>query len=217
MKIYKDHAFIVSDGAGPHGIQVFDLTRLRTMKPQPNGLPQKVEADYIYREVNSVHDIVINEESGFAYAVGSSAGGNTCGGGLHMMDIHESEEAEVRGLLRRHGNRPRRTGYIARRAVRDVQGTGQALQGPRDLHRLERDGAQPRGRDRQEEPEGHLARGLSERRLHAPGLVHRGSQSTSTWTTRLDETAERDRQDADADLGLHGPRESEAREGALRA
>ncbi len=42
IKVYKDHAFIVSDGAGPHGIQIFDLTRLRTMKPQPNGLPQKV-------------------------------------------------------------------------------------------------------------------------------------------------------------------------------
>ena len=43
IKIYKDHAFIVSDGAGQHGMQVFDLTRLRTMKPQPNGQPQKVE------------------------------------------------------------------------------------------------------------------------------------------------------------------------------
>ena len=70
MKVYKDHAFIVSDGAGPHGMQIFDLTRLRTMKPQPNGLPQKVAADFIYRNVNSVHDIVINEESGFAYPGG---------------------------------------------------------------------------------------------------------------------------------------------------
>ena len=32
MKVYKDHAFIVSDGAGPHGMQIFDLTRLRTME-----------------------------------------------------------------------------------------------------------------------------------------------------------------------------------------
>ena len=87
IKVYKDTAYIVSDGAGPHGIQIFDLGRLRTMTPQPNGQPQKVDADSIYREVNSVHDIVINEESGFLYAVGSSAGGTTCGGGLHMMDV----------------------------------------------------------------------------------------------------------------------------------
>lgn len=88
IKTYKDHAYIVSDGAGPHGIQVVDLTRLRTMKPQANGLPQKIDADYLYRDVNSVHDIVINEDSGYLYAVGSSAGGNTCGGGLHIMDVH---------------------------------------------------------------------------------------------------------------------------------
>ncbi|HEY8470514.1 MAG TPA: choice-of-anchor B family protein, partial [Longimicrobiales bacterium] len=29
IKVYKDHAFIVADGAGPHGMQVFDLRRLR--------------------------------------------------------------------------------------------------------------------------------------------------------------------------------------------
>jgi choice-of-anchor B domain-containing protein len=95
IKVYKDTAYIVSDGAGPHGIQVFDLGRLRTMTPQPNGLPQKVDADYIYREVNSVHDIVINEESGFLYAVGSSAGGTTCGGGLHMMDVRADPKKPV--------------------------------------------------------------------------------------------------------------------------
>ena len=46
----------------------------------------------MYREVNSVHNIVINEGSGFAYAVGSSAGGTTCGGGLHMIDIHDPKK-----------------------------------------------------------------------------------------------------------------------------
>jgi choice-of-anchor B domain-containing protein len=95
IKVYKDTAYIVSDGAGPHGIQVFDLGRLRTMTPQANGLPQKVDADFIYRQVNSVHDIVINEESGFLYAVGSSAGGTTCGGGLHMMDVRADPKAPV--------------------------------------------------------------------------------------------------------------------------
>ena len=29
IKVYQDHAFIVSDAAGQHGMQVFDLTRLR--------------------------------------------------------------------------------------------------------------------------------------------------------------------------------------------
>jgi choice-of-anchor B domain-containing protein len=99
MKVYKDHAYVVSDGAGPHGMQVFDLARLRTMRPQANGLPQKVEADLIYREIASAHNIVINEESGFAYSVGSSAGGTTCGGGLHMIDIREPKKPTFVGCF----------------------------------------------------------------------------------------------------------------------
>ncbi|MSO49725.1 MAG: choice-of-anchor B family protein [Acidobacteria bacterium] len=112
MKVYKDHAFIVSDSAGPHGIQIFDLARLRVMKPQPNGLPQKVAADFIYRDVNSVHDMVINEESGFGYPVGSSGGGNTCGGGLHMLDLKEPKNPKFVGCFADTETGRQRTGYI---------------------------------------------------------------------------------------------------------
>ena len=111
IKVYKDHAFIVSDGAGPHGIQIFDLTRLRTMKPQPNGLPQRVQADAIYRNVNSVHNMVINEESGFGYPVGSSAGGTTCGGGLHMIDLREPKNPKFIGCYADTGSGRAGTGY----------------------------------------------------------------------------------------------------------
>ena len=111
IKIYKDHAYIVADGAGPHGMQVFDLTRLRTMKPQTNGLPQKVEADYTYREIASAHNIVINEESGYAYSVGSSAGGTTCGGGLHMIDIREPKLPKFAGCFQDNQTGRSGTGY----------------------------------------------------------------------------------------------------------
>ena len=144
MKVYKDHAYIVADSAGPHGIQIFDLTRLRTMKPQPNGLPQKVDADLIYRKVNSVHDMVINEESGFAYPVGSSGGGTTCGGGLHMIDIKEPKNPKFVGCFADAETGRQRTGYIHDAQCVNYKGPGQALQGPRDLHRLERDDAQHR-------------------------------------------------------------------------
>jgi choice-of-anchor B domain-containing protein len=111
MKVYKDHTFIVADGAGPHGMQVFDLTRLRTMKPQANGLPQKVEYDAIYREIASAHNIVINEESGYAYSVGSSAGGTTCGGGLHMIDIREPKQPKFAGCFADASTGRAGTGY----------------------------------------------------------------------------------------------------------
>ncbi len=85
IKVYRDHAFIVADGANEHGMQVFDLTQLR----DPRNGPVTFQATALYDRIHSAHNIVINEETGFAYAVGSSGGGNTCGGGLHMIDIRD--------------------------------------------------------------------------------------------------------------------------------
>lgn len=111
MKVYKDHAYIVADGAGQHGMQVFDLTRLRQLQPQANGLPQKVAADYTYTEIASAHNIVINEDTGYAYAVGSSAGGTTCGGGLHMIDIRDMKKPVFAGCFSDAGTGRAGTGY----------------------------------------------------------------------------------------------------------
>jgi choice-of-anchor B domain-containing protein len=83
VKVYKDHAFIVADGAGPHGMQVFDLRRLR----EHAGVPRTFTPNTTYTQINSAHNIAINEATGFAYIVGASAGGTTCGGGLHMVNI----------------------------------------------------------------------------------------------------------------------------------
>ena len=35
IKVYRNHAFIVADGAGEHGMQVFDLTQLRSVANPP--------------------------------------------------------------------------------------------------------------------------------------------------------------------------------------
>ena len=86
IKIYKNHAFIVADGAGPHGMQVFDLTQLRNVQGRtgrPSARTRTTTGSH------SAHNIVIDTATGFAYAVGSSAGGETCGGGLHMIDIRD--------------------------------------------------------------------------------------------------------------------------------
>src|SRR5690606_200365 len=77
------HAFVVSDRAGQHGMQVFDLTELRNHA----GVPRTFQPTHHYSVVASAHNIAINEESGFAYIVGANSGGNTCGGGLHIVDI----------------------------------------------------------------------------------------------------------------------------------
>ncbi|MGH7502308.1 MAG: choice-of-anchor B family protein [Longimicrobiales bacterium] len=95
MKVYKDHVFVVADASGAHGVQVLDLARLREF----NGQPITFTTDAHYTNINSAHNIVINEASGFAYAVGSSAGGETCGGGLHMIDIREPKNPKFAGCF----------------------------------------------------------------------------------------------------------------------
>ncbi|MDX1548784.1 MAG: choice-of-anchor B family protein [Rhodothermales bacterium] len=82
VKVYADHAFIVSEASG-HGMQVFDLTELRNV-PSP---PVTFAETAFYGNVSRVHNIVINEATGFAYTVGNNGGGTTCAGGLHMIDI----------------------------------------------------------------------------------------------------------------------------------
>lgn len=82
IKVYRDHAYVVADAAGQHGMQVFDLTRLRNVTA-----PQVFTADVVYGDFGSAHNIAINEDSGFAYVVGISSGPITCAEGLHMIDI----------------------------------------------------------------------------------------------------------------------------------
>jgi len=96
MKVYKDHVFIVADNAGEHGMQVFDLTQLRSANGTP---PQRFSESAHYDRINSAHNIVINTETGFAYTVGNSGGGETCGGGLHMIDIRDPLHPKFAGCF----------------------------------------------------------------------------------------------------------------------
>ena len=107
MKVYRDHVYIVADGAADHGMQVFDLTRLRDL----SGTMLTFDVDVHYDRVSSVHNIVINEETGFAYAVGASGGGDTCGGGLHMIDIREPKNPTFAGCFAHPNTGRRGTGY----------------------------------------------------------------------------------------------------------
>lgn len=107
IKVYKDHAYIVADGAGPHGMQVVDLTKLRAF----DGEPLLLEEDAVYDNVNSAHNVVINEETGFAYIVGARGGGTTCGGGLHMVNIQDPKNPEFVGCFADPSTGRSGTGY----------------------------------------------------------------------------------------------------------
>jgi choice-of-anchor B domain-containing protein len=97
IKVFEDHAFIVADFAGAHGMQIFDLTQLRDLTPS-TGLRRFSETGH-YPGFGSAHNVAINEETGFAYAVGS----NTCGGGLHMVDVSDPTNPSFAGCFADEG------------------------------------------------------------------------------------------------------------------
>ncbi|HKY59714.1 MAG TPA: choice-of-anchor B family protein [Gemmatimonadota bacterium] len=107
IKVYQDHAYIVADNAGEHGVQVFDLTRLRSLENPPVTFTE----DAHYDGIHSAHNIVINTETGYAYTVGNSDGGETCGGGLHMIDIREPENPTFAGCFSDPATGRQKTGY----------------------------------------------------------------------------------------------------------
>ncbi len=87
IKVYKDHAFIVSEAMN-HGMQVFDLRKVRDLKDAPKEtLPRVMQPVAHYTLFGSAHNIAINEDTGFAYAVGTT----TCDAGLHVVDIRDPE------------------------------------------------------------------------------------------------------------------------------
>ena len=69
MKVYNDHVYIVSE-AFDHGLQVFNLTKLRGVESK-----QVFSADYVDKSFGNAHNIAINEDSGYAYIAGAGLNG----------------------------------------------------------------------------------------------------------------------------------------------
>ncbi|WP_452596619.1 choice-of-anchor B family protein [Pontimicrobium sp. MEBiC01747] len=88
VKVYNNHAFIVADNVGAHGMQVFDLTILRNgVDPDltyDGAQVLKYTGDPGDVTIGSCHNIVINESEGIAYLVGCVSAN---GGGPIFVDI----------------------------------------------------------------------------------------------------------------------------------
>ncbi|PCJ82028.1 MAG: hypothetical protein COA49_03445 [Bacteroidetes bacterium] len=78
IKVDGNYAYIVSEASG-HGMQIFDLTKLRDVLSPPVIFTE----DAHYSGWGNAHNVVINEASNRAYGVGT----NTSSGGLHIVDI----------------------------------------------------------------------------------------------------------------------------------
>jgi choice-of-anchor B domain-containing protein len=80
VKVFGSTAYIVSEAAD-HGMQVFSLNKLTNV----TNPPVEFSVDGEYNSFGNAHNIVINEDSGFAYAVGTK----TFNGGPHFIDINQ--------------------------------------------------------------------------------------------------------------------------------
>ncbi len=80
IKVYNDHAYIGSEALGS-GMQVMSLAQLLNVPAPPVIFAQLTN----YEGFSTSHNIVINEDTGYAYGVGIN--NNNCGRGLHFVDI----------------------------------------------------------------------------------------------------------------------------------
>jgi choice-of-anchor B domain-containing protein len=96
VKVHNNHAYVVSE-ARNHGMQVVDLKKIAAMTP--GATPTRIVADAVYTEVGNTHNIVINEDTGFAYLVGTQ----TCSGGLHMVDLADPLKPKYSGCYSKGG------------------------------------------------------------------------------------------------------------------
>lgn len=87
-KTYNNHVFVVSEDSG-HGMQVFDLTRLRNVINPPVTFTN----DAHFGGFGGAHNIVINEATGYAYAVGTSA----FSGGAYFINIQDPLNPQAEG------------------------------------------------------------------------------------------------------------------------
>jgi len=83
-------------------MQVFDLTQLENSPRYPAftsnytlNAPIEFHESAFYGQFGNCHNIAINEDTGYAYAVGSS----TCRGGLHMINIQQPKFPSYAGCF----------------------------------------------------------------------------------------------------------------------
>jgi len=81
IKVFNNYAFVVSDVNGNHGMQIFDLTHLRNVANPPVTFTE----DAHYSGFGSAHNVAINEDTGYAYGVGT----DTYSGGPHFVNIQD--------------------------------------------------------------------------------------------------------------------------------
>jgi choice-of-anchor B domain-containing protein len=90
VNVHANHVYVVSEASG-HGLQVFDLTRLRAV----TNPPVTFTADARNTSFGSAHTITVNNATGFAYVNGS----NTCGGAPRVFSLANPKNPTYAGCV----------------------------------------------------------------------------------------------------------------------
>ncbi len=90
VKVYNNYAYITSESSG-YGIQIFDLKLLRglsTSTTNTNGQNQMriFTPNAVYTGVSKAHNIIINEDTGYLYILGS----NLNNGGPRILNLNSN-------------------------------------------------------------------------------------------------------------------------------
>lgn len=104
IKVIGDVAFVVADGEGSvaHGMQIFDLTQLLAVA---EGERRSFTETARYVGFGAAHNVVVHPEKDLVIAVGVSRSGETCGGGLHMIDVSRPTEPVFLGCFNDNSSR----------------------------------------------------------------------------------------------------------------
>lgn len=94
VKVYQNTAYIVADNLPEHGLQIFDLTELRTVANPPVTFSETAH----YDEIAAAHTLWVNEESGYLYTVLRSED-SSCPAGVQILDLQDPHAPTLAGCL----------------------------------------------------------------------------------------------------------------------
>lgn len=89
IKTLGNYVVIGSEAVG-HGVQIFDLRKLLTVDPRkPKTFSTQTDLTGLFTDlpVGRSHNVVTNEELGYAVAVGAAPRNSSCAGGLIYIDM----------------------------------------------------------------------------------------------------------------------------------
>ncbi|KAI4716835.1 hypothetical protein E4T48_06957 [Aureobasidium sp. EXF-10727] len=91
IRSYKNYMVIGSEARG-HGIQFFDMNKLLSIDPRnPKNFSITADVTGLFTDlpVGRTHNVVVNEELGYAVSVGAQPRNSTCRAGLIFIDVSD--------------------------------------------------------------------------------------------------------------------------------